>query len=74
VLKPGNGEAPSGNGITLGFAAASPAEVDAFHAVRLAVGGTCEGAPAARGHLPGACAAYLRDPAGNKVLLHLCLR
>ena len=67
MLKPGNGEAPSGNGITLGFAAASPAEVDAFHAVRLAVGGTCEGAPAARGHLPGACAAYLRDPAGNKV-------
>ena len=25
VLKPGNGEAPSANGVTLGFAAASPA-------------------------------------------------
>jgi len=67
VLKPGNGEAPSGNGVTLGFAAASPADVDAFHAAGLAAGGTCEGAPGARGHLPGAYAAYLRDPAGNKV-------
>ena len=67
VLKPGNGETPSGNGVTLGFAAASPVEVDAFHAAGLAAGGTDEGAPGARGHLPGAYAAYLRDPAGNKV-------
>ena len=67
VLKPGNGEAPSGNGVTLGFAASSPAEVDAFHAAGLAAGGSDEGAPGARSHLPGAYAAYLRDPAGNKV-------
>ena len=67
VLKPGNGEAPSSNGVTLGFAASSPVEVDAFHAAGLAAGGTCEGAPGARGHLPGAYAAYLRDPAGNKI-------
>lgn len=67
VLKPGNGEAPSGNGVTIGFAAASPADVDAFHAAGLAAGGTCEGAAGPRGHLPGAYAAYLRDPAGNKV-------
>lgn len=67
VLKPGNGEPPSGNGVTLGFAAASPADVDAFHAAGLAAGGTDEGAPGARSHLPGAYAAYLRDPAGNKV-------
>jgi catechol 2,3-dioxygenase-like lactoylglutathione lyase family enzyme len=67
VLKPGNGEAPSGNGVTLGFAATSPAEVDAFHAAGLAAGGSDEGVPGARGHLPGAYAAYLRDPAGNKV-------
>lgn len=67
VLKPGNGQAPSSNGVTLGFAAASPAEVDAFHAAGLKAGGTCEGQPGARGHLPGAYAAYLRDPAGNKV-------
>lgn len=67
VLRPGNGEAPSSNGVTIGFAAASPADVDAFHAAGLAAGGTCEGEPGPRGHLPGAYAAYLRDPAGNKV-------
>ena len=67
VLKPGNGGAPSSNGVTVGFAAASPADVDAFHAAGLAAGGSDEGAPGERGHLPGAYAAYLRDPAGNKV-------
>ena len=67
VLKPGNGEAPSSNGVTMGFAAATPADVDAFHAAGLAAGGTCEGQPGPRGHLPGAYAAYLRDPAGNKI-------
>ncbi|WP_066555970.1 VOC family protein [Croceicoccus bisphenolivorans] len=67
VLKPGNGEAPSGNGVTIGFAAASPADVDAFHAAGLAAGGSDEGASGPRGHLPGAYAGYLRDPAGNKV-------
>ena len=67
VLKPGNGEAPSSNGVTLGFAAASPAEVDAFHKAGLAAGGADEGAAGPRGHLPGAYAAYLRDPGGNKV-------
>ena len=30
-------------------------------------GGSDEGAPGARSHLPGAYAAYLRDPAGNKI-------
>ncbi|QUM74403.1 VOC family protein [Sphingopyxis granuli] len=67
VLKPGNGEAPSSNGVTVGFAAASQADVGAFHAAGLAAGGICEGAPGPRGHLPGAYAAYLRDPAGNKI-------
>lgn len=67
VLKPGNGEAPSSNGVTVGFAAASTAEVDAFHAAGLAAGGTDEGAAGPRGHLPGAYAGYLRDPAGNKI-------
>lgn len=71
VLKPGNGKAPSGNGVTLGFAASSTAEVDAFHEAGLSVGGTDEGAPGARGHLPGAYAAYLRDPAGNKVCAYV---
>ncbi|OJY71059.1 MAG: glyoxalase [Sphingobium sp. 66-54] len=67
VLRPGNGGAPSSNGVTVGFAATSPADVDAFHAAGLAAGGTDEGAAGPRGHLPGAYAAYLRDPAGNKV-------
>jgi catechol 2,3-dioxygenase-like lactoylglutathione lyase family enzyme len=53
--------------MTIGFAAASPEQVDAFHAAGLAAGGTDEGAPGPRSHLPGAYAAYLRDPAGNKV-------
>ena len=67
VLKPGNGGEPSSNGVTIGFSAASPADVDAFHAAGLAAGGTDEGAAGPRGHLPGAYAGYLRDPAGNKV-------
>lgn len=67
IACPGNGKAPSSNGATIGFAAASPAEVDAFHAAGLANGGTDEGQPGPRGHLPGAYAAYLRDPAGNKI-------
>ena len=39
IAHPGNGEAPSANGVTVGFAAASPEEVDAFHAAGLAAGG-----------------------------------
>lgn len=67
IGRPGNGEAPSSNGLTIGFAAATPAEVDAFHAAGLAAGGTDEGQPGPRAPLPGAYAAYLRDPAGNKI-------
>lgn len=68
VLKPSNGEpATVSNGATLGFAAADTAAVDAFHAAGMANGGTDEGAAGPRGHLPGAYAAYLRDPAGNKI-------
>src|ERR1700740_291316 len=67
IAKPGNGEAPSSNGVTIGFAADTTAQVDAFPAAGLAAGGTDEGAAGPRGHLPGAYAAYLRDPAGNKV-------
>lgn len=67
VARPGNGEAPSSNGVTIGFAAATPAEVDAFYTAGLGAGGTDEGPSGPRSHLPGAYAAYLRDPAGNKV-------
>lgn len=67
VARPGNGEAPSSNGVTIGFAATTPADVDAFHAAGIANGGSDEGAAGSRSHLPGAYAAYLRDPAGNKI-------
>ena len=67
IAKPGNGEIASGNGVTVGFAAATTGEVDTFHSAGLAHGGTDEGAPGERNHLPGAYAAYLRDPAGNKI-------
>jgi catechol 2,3-dioxygenase-like lactoylglutathione lyase family enzyme len=67
IARPGNGEAPSSNGVTIGFAAATTADVDAFHAAGLANGGSDEGAAGSRSHLPGAYAAYLRDPAGNKI-------
>ncbi|MDP0789937.1 MULTISPECIES: VOC family protein [Klebsiella pneumoniae complex] len=67
IARPGNGESPSSNGVTIGFAAATPEEVDAFHATGLAHGGADEGQPGPRSHLPGAYAAYLRDPAGNKI-------
>lgn len=67
IAKPGNGEAASSNGVTIGFAAATTADVDAFHAAGLTNGGIDEGEPGARNHLPGAYAAYLRDPAGNKI-------
>jgi catechol 2,3-dioxygenase-like lactoylglutathione lyase family enzyme len=67
VVRPNNGEAPSSNGVTIGFAAAAPADVDAFHAPGLSAGGVDEGAPGPRSHLPGAYAAYLRDPGGNKI-------
>ncbi|WP_336950308.1 VOC family protein [Sphingobium aromaticivastans] len=67
IAPPGNGEPPSSNGATIGFAAKTSAEVDAFHAAGLANGGTDEGAAGPRSHLPGAYAGYLRDPAGNKI-------
>ncbi|GIX31750.1 MAG: hypothetical protein KatS3mg124_2222 [Porticoccaceae bacterium] len=61
------------NGGTVGFAAASPEAVDAFHAAGLANGGRDEGAPGPRPAIPGSYAAYLRDPTGNK-LVAWCLR
>lgn len=65
VGKPANGEpATFANGGTIGFAASSPAQVDAWHAAALANGGTCEGAPGSRGQF--GYGAYARDPDGNK--------
>jgi catechol 2,3-dioxygenase-like lactoylglutathione lyase family enzyme len=69
VGQPANGQAHTvSNGHTLGFAAKSYAEVDAFHAAGLAHGGTDEGAPGNRPNSPGnQYGAYLRDPDGNKI-------
>jgi len=59
--------ATAGNGSTIGFAASSPEQVDAWHAAGVANGGTtCEDPP---GERPGSglYLAYLRDPSGNKI-------
>ncbi|MBV8925758.1 MAG: VOC family protein [Bradyrhizobium sp.] len=57
------------NGGTIGFAARSQAEVDAFHETGLAQGGkTCEDPPGIReGAGMKLYIAYLRDPDGNKL-------
>jgi catechol 2,3-dioxygenase-like lactoylglutathione lyase family enzyme len=68
--KPIDGEAATfANGGTIGFAATSPAEVDAFHTAGLAHGGkTCENPPGLReGAGMKLYIAYLRDPDGNKI-------
>ena len=70
ISRPINGEPAScANGATIGFAAKSPAEADAWHEAGLANGGTaCEDPPGIRqSPLGDLYLAYLRDPAGNKL-------
>lgn len=70
VSKPINGEpATHANGGTIGFAAKSPAEADAWHKAGLEAGGaTCEDPPGVReGGMGKMYLAYLRDPDGNKI-------
>jgi catechol 2,3-dioxygenase-like lactoylglutathione lyase family enzyme len=70
VSKPINGEpATPANGGTVGFAAKTPEEADAWHAAGLAHGGTtCEDPPGVReGRAGKIYLAYLRDPDGNKL-------
>ncbi len=57
------------NGSTVGFAAASPAAADAWHAAGLAAGGTtCEDPPGVREGSAGKLyLAYLRDLDGHKL-------
>jgi len=69
VLKPIDGKAASGgNGVTIGFVAPSRSAIDEFHKVALAHGGRCEGPPGLRPMIPNFYAAYVRDPAGNKLV------
>ena len=70
VTKPIDGaHACAANGGTIGFAAASPEQADAWHAAGVAAGGTAiEDPPGVReGDFGKLYLAYLRDPAGNKV-------
>ncbi|MEO8754263.1 MAG: VOC family protein [Casimicrobiaceae bacterium] len=70
VSVPINGEAASfGNGGTIGFACTSAEQVDAWHAIGLACGGTpCEEPPGLReGFGVKLYLAYLRDLDGNKI-------
>jgi catechol 2,3-dioxygenase-like lactoylglutathione lyase family enzyme len=70
LTQPINGEPACGaNGGTLGFAAATPDEADAFHAAGLAHGGTAIEDPPGWRENGGMklYLAYLRDPSGNKV-------
>jgi catechol 2,3-dioxygenase-like lactoylglutathione lyase family enzyme len=70
VSKPIDGkDATCANGGTIGFEAASPEAVDAFHASGIASGGkTCEDPPGIReGGGMQMYIAYLRDLDGNKI-------
>ena len=70
VTKPIDGKpASSANGGTIGFAAKSSAEVEAWHKAGLANGGvSIEDPPGVREGTAGKLyLAYLRDPDGNKI-------
>jgi catechol 2,3-dioxygenase-like lactoylglutathione lyase family enzyme len=70
VSKPIDGEpATAANGGTIGFAAKSPEQADAWHAAGVAAGGTSiEDPPGVREGVAGKLyLAYLRDPDGNKI-------
>ena len=75
VSEPIDGErATFGNGATIGFKCDSPEQVQQFHDVAVAHGGTSiEEAPGLReGKLGAMHLAYVRDPDGNKLCaLHL---
>ena len=70
ITKPLNGEAAThGQGSTIGFAAQSAEQADAFHAACVTHGGTtCEEPLGLRDGVAGKLyLAYLRDPDGNKL-------
>ncbi|MBC2669729.1 VOC family protein [Novosphingobium piscinae] len=66
LMSPYDGQpATVGNGVMVALEAKDPEQVRRLHAIALAHGGTCEGAPGLRGG--GFYAAYFRDPDGNKL-------
>ncbi|ARS29524.1 VOC family protein [Sphingomonas sp. KC8] len=70
ITKPIDGQpATPANGGTIGFAATSSDQADAWHAAGITHGGTtCEDPPGYReGGFGKLYLAYLRDPAGNKL-------
>jgi catechol 2,3-dioxygenase-like lactoylglutathione lyase family enzyme len=70
VTEPINSEpATVANGATLGFKCSSPEQVQQFHDVAVANGGTtCEGPPGLRQNAIGLLyLSYVRDPDGNKL-------
>lgn len=70
VSQPIDGKpATAANGGTIGFACATTAQADAWHAAGVAHGGTsCEDPPGVReGGMGKMYLAYLRDPDGNKL-------
>lgn len=69
ILQPFNGAAPvPSNGGHVAFLAQTRAQVDAFHAKALELGGSDEGPPGPRPHYhPNYYGAYVRDPEGNKL-------
>lgn len=75
ISEPINGEAAThANGGTIGFKCESPEQVQQFHDVAVAHGGTSiEDPPGMRvGKAGSMCLAYVRDPDGNKLCaLHL---
>lgn len=62
-----DGRAPATRGLHVGFAAASRADVDAFHRAGLEAGFTDDGAPGERDYLEGYYGAFLRDGDGNSI-------
>lgn len=70
VLAPfDGGPASAGNGAMAAFSFETRAEVDAFHALALRLGGTDEGAPGERA--AGYYFSYFRDLDGNKLCAFL---
>jgi catechol 2,3-dioxygenase-like lactoylglutathione lyase family enzyme len=60
--------ATTGNGVHVGFYAASKAEVEAFHCKALQLGAIDDGAPGGREHYGTPyCGCFVRDLDGNKI-------